>query len=540
MKKLYSLLLILLCSYDSYSQTLNWDWINYNQMNVNSLSSKSVTDSEGNVYVGGAFISPTMTIGPYTLNNTSTQGYQVFIAKYNVSGEVVWARTYVHLYYSSLRSMKIDSNDNLLITGDYEDSVTFDNITLTNLNHISTYLAKILPNGVVSWALGIGGPSFASQLIIPFDIASDINGNVYLAGRYTNVPLAVNENITLPTNGPTNYFIVKFNQFGTLQWARNGYMAGNLQWTLGIFISVDNAENVFVTGSFTGTLMFGNTSVSTSTPSSIFLLKYNSFGQVFYLKKYGNSGHPNDIELDSNNNIYITGVYYGSTTFGTILLGNSGYSDGFLTKFTSIGNVVWAKKFGGFYHDHGNEITINGDNLYLVGEFNSPTLTLDSFTLTNGIIAEQFGTENGFIAKYDLNGGAIAATSAINTGTNNMNSISSYNNFIYTSGYFTNNFTLGTVTLSSTVKTFYVAKLNTQTLGLASYSSNFVSIYPNPVKDILNINLIENKPFNYKITDMIGRKIMEGITINNINIAHLNAGTYVLSVQERSVKFVKE
>lgn len=75
-----------------------------------------------------------------------------------------------------------------------------------------------------------------------------------------------------------------------------------------------------------------------------------------------------------------------------------------------------------------------------------------------------------------------------------------------------------------------------------SNEENF--IFPNPVKDILTLDMknedITN--FQYKILDITGNKILEGTLVNslNINVSHLSKGTYILKFNSKSQKFIKE
>jgi len=62
---------------------------------------------------------------------------------------------------------------------------------------------------------------------------------------------------------------------------------------------------------------------------------------------YGNS-----IAVDANGNIYVTGRFYGSSTFGTTNLTSSGGSDIFVAKLDINGNWLWAKKAGGTSDDY--------------------------------------------------------------------------------------------------------------------------------------------------------------------------------------------
>lgn len=67
-----------------------------------------------------------------------------------------------------------------------------------------------------------------------------------------------------------------------------------------------------------------------------------------------------------------------------------------------------------------------------------------------------------------------------------------------------------------------------------------VQLYPNPVKgSVLNITSVTNEA-TYRIINMIGQEVKKGkIDNNTVNVAALNAGTYLLEINANDEKIVK-
>ena len=84
----------------------------------------------------------------------------------------------------------------------------------------------------------------------------------------------------------------------------------------------------------------------------------------------------------------------------------------------------------------------------------------------------------------------------------------------------------------------------TNSLGLVSNSLSNVTVYPNPTKDILNINIPEAIGTSKLILyDIQGRVVMETITQNTnevMNIGNLQSGVYMLSIENEINKTVKK
>ena len=69
-------------------------------------------------------------------------------------------------------------------------------------------------------------------------------------------------------------------------------------------------------------------------------------------------------------------------------------------------------------------------------------------------------------------------------------------------------------------------------------------LYPNPVQgDILNVELLENERFTYRILNMIGQTVGSGNSEGQINVSDLESGIYYIEVNDgeevNSAKFIK-
>ena len=90
----------------------------------------------------------------------------------------------------------------------------------------------------------------------------------------------------------------------------------------------------------------------------------------------------------------------------------------------------------------------------------------------------------------------------------------------------------------------YTVNITSVAREIESSETLSISVYPNPVNgDILYISPIENA--TYKVLNMVGQEIAKGnITNNEITVANISAGTYLLEVttNEKSVvkRFIKQ
>lgn len=66
---------------------------------------------------------------------------------------------------------------------------------------------------------------------------------------------------------------------------------------------------------------------------------------------------------------------------------------------------------------------------------------------------------------------------------------------------------------------------------------NNIRIYPNPVQETLNIE--SDKSVSFKIYDLDGRLLLNGDG-NSIDVSSLKTGTYLLQINNNTLKFIKQ
>jgi hypothetical protein len=263
-------------------------------------------------------------------------------------------------------------------------------------------------------------------------------------------------------------------------------------------IVTDAAGNIYVTGDYAAAITFGTTTVSNSGNFDIFIAKYDPLGNLIWVKGAGNTGEDigNGIIVDNSNNVYVTGNFTSpSLSFGNYTLNNAGGFDVFIVKYDGLGNVIWAKSAGGVGDDFGNSITIDTlGNPIVTGYYQSDTLTLATETLINQ------GNNNIFIVKYDSMSNIVWVKGAGGAGEDEAWRVHAHTNGdIYLAGTFTSvSLQLGTTTLSSAGNyDMFIAKLDDV---LVDYSE----------KNKKMNNLIQPNPFNYSSTIQLNENINNG------------------------------
>ena len=141
------------------------------------------TDAMGNVYVTANFHLPTITVGPYTLTNADPSGKtdDILLAKYDPSGNVVWATRSGGTGSDDAYGLTVTPAGNIYIAGEFSSHfVVFGPDTIANGggNTENAFIAEYNSSGVPVWANTSGGRGGESAV----GIAADALNNVYLTG----------------------------------------------------------------------------------------------------------------------------------------------------------------------------------------------------------------------------------------------------------------------------------------------------------------------------------------------------------------------
>ena len=106
----------------------------------------------------------------------------------------------------------------------------------------------------------------------------------------------------------------------------------------------------------------------------LFNFSFPQHPQWDWAKSFGSidSDVGNAICSDKFGNIYITGYYNNSITFGNNTFTSAYYDNPFVVKLNSEGNIIWAKAFYGSYFVRGYDICCDTTcNVYVSGIFNN-------------------------------------------------------------------------------------------------------------------------------------------------------------------------
>jgi hypothetical protein len=250
-------------------------------------------------------------------------------------------------------------------------------------------------------------------------LTTDQNGDIFVTGI-----MGLKQHQSIGTHGWSRsggeVFLAKFDSTGKKLWLQT---AGGNGTDNGIGVASDNANNVYVTGYFSGTVKFGALKLEAiedrktrgQSPPDIFLAKYSPDGKPLWVQQAGGAqlDQTYGVATDKKGNVYVTGYFQGLATFGTVKLQSRSQPDGyhdpdpdygdmFLAKYNAEGQLQWVRQAGKSGKSVACSIAADDlGNIYLAGSFNSREKTN---AISFGEIKVISTDLDGFIAKYDTDG----------------------------------------------------------------------------------------------------------------------------------------
>ncbi len=498
-----------------YDENGNFQWAKRGGITATQCRGEKVAVLGTEVYVVGYFN------GTANFNTPSATGSNeisaadsssdIFIVKYDENGNLQWVKRAGGFGPDFGYDVTVTATS-LYITGGFWFVANFNTPSSTGTNEISSagstsldiFVAKFDVSGNFQWAKRAGGNfnDYAQGIVA-------IGSSVYITGLFTtlanfNNPSASGSN-ELVGNGANNPFVAKYDENGNFQWAKR---AGNSTFT-GTSIGAI-ANSVYVTGYFEGSpanfstpYVAGNYEISSLGTNDIFLAKYNSSGDIQWVRRGGSNAFDEAWGLAvQGTSIYVTGAYNNTANFNTPSASGS------------------------------NETTTSGGyDVFIVryGDSNALPITLAHFEgnrLNNNVelswtTLQEFDNK-GFEVEISKNGVQFEKISFVES--TNSNTKKNYN-----------------LQIKNNHEAYYRLK---QLDFNGSYSySNIIFVegseimiiaYPNPSNEVIRVKIDkELKGVTAIITNANGQ-IVETVKLSqeetNLNIKHLQKGIYFLNV----------
>lgn len=431
-----------------------------------------------------------------------TSSYYGYIAKYSMSGNLIWIKILDGNQDDFITRIKAKSNGNLLICGHTSSSSFLGNNVI---GFKDAFIVELDAASNIVWAKTYGGNGVDAAYAM--DLKND---TIWVGGITTSTNFTVTTNAFQNSfSGSLDVFLMKINAFGNILYS--SYF-GSSSFEDIHDLKIDHNGDVILTGE-TGGLNFPTLNCyqcSIHTMIDGYLSKFSKNGNLLFSTYFGGN-HIDDaycLDIDAANQIYLLGNTQSSdlpTTGGTYQTNYGGSIDIWYSKFSSTGTLLWSNYIGGNLDEKVYSSTMKGNYLLFTSEslgnvsyylFQEQTL-LCSDTIGGSGMDLPFAIKeyNGYIFLV----GATSSTDFPVLNAQQQNLAGSDDGFIIKD----NQCQVLTLYLSGPLKT------------------RTKKVYPNPYRDVLHTDF----EFDYvEVYDSLGKLIYKGNHISNLEF---KSGVYL-------------
>ncbi|WP_156338691.1 hypothetical protein [Chondromyces crocatus] len=303
-------------------------------------------DSDGSVVVVGDIISPTdFGGGPLTSSGLR----DVFVAKFDASGNYQWARRFGNDQDQSASAVALSPSGEVYVTGWFEGTMNLGSSTLISNGGTDAFILKLDPSGNVEWGTRHGNA--ADQAGIAIAATDD---GAAMVGRFAGTVTLAGQVRT--SNGQEDAFLLRVDEHGAPQW---GHAVGGSARDEATGVAFAANGDVVLAGSFGDTIDFAGTVLETEGESDVFVTRYDAMGNHVWSTPIGGNGQQEalGLALDAAGAVLVTGRFTSEIALAGQTRMGAGAWDAFVAKLGSGGQPLWGQAFVGPDDQVGNAVT---------------------------------------------------------------------------------------------------------------------------------------------------------------------------------------
>lgn len=463
----------------------------------------------------------------------------LFLSLLGFTQEFAWVKSAGS--YGDDRSMSctVDAQGDYLFVGMFTDSIRLSQSILLKSNGKSDfYLLKTNSLGEPIWAIHGGGGSFSSEAV---GVDTDAQGNIYVAGYFTDTLKIGTTEIYGYKDGNKDCFVAKFTPSGELAWVRAATGPLGDQYE-----SLDvSGDAIYLSGRYKNTLTINGVTFKSDYPDvsnndNPFVVSLGLDGSIRWINKVDcTAGFARTIAVASNGSLYVGFELNGSPSLITVgsdykqalKMSNATGKDNYIVALSAnTGSLVWSNRMGSNSHEMLYAINVDDNsNVYIGGMFQS-TVKLES-TDGNFATATTKGGYDFYVCKYNASGKLLWSDFQGGTESDVLTGIAiGKNGYIYLTGYFSSpTIQMGNVTVEAALDNINSLILRYTPEGVPSWakvaSSTNSSFYLNSITYAGDGEFIFCGSYKGQGTFFEGSELFNEFTTSNIVFSRLSDKT---------------
>lgn len=308
------------------------------------------------------------------VTGTSHGDYDFWIVKLNATGDILWDKLLGGNNKEFLSDLSLTTDGGFIATGLSRSGQSGD---VTDVNVFDKYMwvVKLTSNGTITWNKLIGGVRTEAA----FAIHQTSDGGYIVAGLTDD---SNNGDITNTNHGYYDMWLVKINSTGAVQWDKL-YGAVDYESIFAMQIAPDGG---YILAGVSTSSSNGDVSENNRGGYDAWIVKVDVLGNIIWKRLVGGAGDESIGNLNVNNDGSITLAGYStSSSSGEITSPNHGENDFWITKFSSLGDIIWTKLYGGNKDDRAYSVIQNREGNYVISGISASSANGDVKDVNKGV-----------------------------------------------------------------------------------------------------------------------------------------------------------
>ncbi|MDC8001708.1 T9SS type A sorting domain-containing protein [Aequorivita todarodis] len=319
-------------------------------------------------------------LGGYSTSNISGEktensngAIDIWIVKIDGSGNIQWQNTIGGSGDDYLISLQQTSDGGYILGAGSDSNISGDK-TENSRGGLDYWIIKLDASGNILWQKTYGGnqPEFDTYIVETTD-------GGYFVGGYSDSD--VNGDKTDPTNGQRDYWALKLDSNGNIVW-QNSIGGSLVDRPQAAFQTTDGG---FIIGGFSNSPSSGDKTENTRGGNDYWIVKLDENGAVQWDRTYGgNDSDVLRDMIQLANGSYFVGGYSKSNISGDKTENSQGDYDAWILKLDSSGNLDWQNTIGGSGIDYPRDVKQLADGTYMVACWSNSNISGDKTENSNG------------------------------------------------------------------------------------------------------------------------------------------------------------
>ncbi|MEH6765585.1 MAG: T9SS type A sorting domain-containing protein [Aequorivita antarctica] len=291
----------------------------------------------------------------------SNGGIDYWIIKLNAAGEIEWQNTIGGSGFDVFGGITLTTNGGYIIGGSSDSNISGDK-TENSKGNTDYWIVNLNASGTIIWQKTIGGN--AADFLEEIKTTSD--GGYILGGWSVS---GISGDKSEASIGSWDYWVVKLDNSGNIQW-ENTIGGSDIEYLRQI---IQTSDGGYILSGESYSNISGDKTENSQGETDYWIVKLNNSGEVEWDKTIGGSDlDAIPVIIQSQEGGYMVVGSSFSNISGDKTENSQGETDFWIVKLNDLGEIEWEKTLGGSNFDWLIDVIQNSDGSYtLAGHSNS-------------------------------------------------------------------------------------------------------------------------------------------------------------------------